>query len=770
MSEFLNTVYSKKTFNRKYEKKPGFLEGKDLPPIDWSSKDDVSRLFPAWKRVSLTMTEKEISDGRQVNVEGFTLKTPYGDRELFTNTVLAIENRKRAAVYGTNGSGKTSIFNAISSGEVRGFPKHLHVHHMKELGLDPIADAVSVIDTVMCSHELRRTLDVCNKVLTAAIAAAGEDGVEVAAEKLAGLQANLAFVQDEMKTIRFAKGKENAERMLRVLGFDEVGFVAPLSSLSGGLRMRVALASAFFIDPQVLLLDEPTNHLDMPSVLWLENKLRAYQGAFLLVTHDRTLLENVVTSVMLLQDQKIHYHNMDFKKFEQHKVDMDVSREKKIDRFMTMNKNVDPSQPMYRTKVKYDTWLKKRQLRKVLLQGKFKFKDAKPLDPEYPGQPPKELSLIEVKDVRFSYGPDRGLPFIFDNPVSYKITMGTRVGMMGPNGAGKSTFLKLITGKIHATTGEIKTNPKFKLAYFGQHSTKELKMDMTPIEFMQASFRKANVGELKQHLEKTSIDDGTQNTRMKNLSYSQRSCVIFAKLTFVPPHLLIMDEPTNFLDIDSVDSLISAANSFQGALVCVTHNRDFLKKTAKTYVSIVPGQFKEFETFKDAERATYSFISALEQGLAVDAKTAIQNNRGGGAVHTEEYLKESAAARKKQQMAEAKKQKLIADALAAEEAKAAEKAAKAAAKKALVKLDWKKDDICFCVPKGKKEWVQGTVLRNNKALGVTVKVGGKNVMFKPKKLRVKNPDAGGNSAPAKAKPAGKKKPNNKGGRGRGRGR
>ncbi len=110
-----------------------------------------------------------------------------------------------------------------------------------------------------------------------------------------------------------------ATGMLRVLGFDETGFVAPLSSLSGGLRMRVALASAFFIEADMLLLDEPTNHLDMPSVLWLENKLRGYKGSFVLVTHDRTLLENVVTSVMLIQDLTLEYFNCDFKEFEKRK-------------------------------------------------------------------------------------------------------------------------------------------------------------------------------------------------------------------------------------------------------------------------------------------------------------------------------------------------------------------------------------------------------------------------------------------------------------------
>jgi ATP-binding cassette subfamily F protein 2 len=220
--------------------------------------------------------------------------------------------------------------------------------------------------------------------------------------------------------------------------------------------------------------------------------------------------------------------------------------------------------------------------------------------------------------------------------------MGTRVGVMGPNGAGKSALLKLLTGKIFPTTGTITTNTDFVLAYFGQHSTKQLNMDESAIELMTRSFPDANVGEIKSHLERISVDTGTQKKRIVGLSFSQRSCVIFAKLNFLPPHLLIKDEPTNFLDLDSVDSLILAANKFAdagSALITVTHNRDFLKRTSNNFLSITPGAFLEYESVKDAERATYSFTAALERGEEVDHKTAIQDIRGGGAIHTEEYLR-----------------------------------------------------------------------------------------------------------------------------------
>jgi energy-coupling factor transporter ATP-binding protein EcfA2 len=196
--------------------------------------------------------------------------------------------------------------------------------------------------------------------------------------------------------------------------------------------------------------------------------------------------------------------------------------------------------------------------------------------------------------------------------------------------------LKLLTKKLVPTEGTFSENPNFVLAYFGQHSTAELQMDLTPVEFMESQFPKTNLGVLRNHLAKAGVMGGVESTRMQNLSYSQRSCVIFAKLTFICPHLLIMDEPTNFLDIESVDSLIAAANKFPGALLVVTHSRQFLRKCAKSFLSVTPGQFLEFADMKEAESATYTFIQELESGVKIDASALAA---GGGSLHTNDKPK-----------------------------------------------------------------------------------------------------------------------------------
>jgi len=700
-------------FDRAYEKTYGPLSPKDFPPIDWTSRSDIEALFPPYKRAQLARNSKDASFGNGVELD-LDLKSPFGDKILFDNTKLKIEAAKRAAVFGINGSGKTCLFEAIATNELRDFPEHIHVHHMKEPEHNEQADALSVIDAVLCSHKFRRVLLPIEVKLRELLAEKPDADVR---EKL---KANLAYVEQNLNGISSGTAVKRAQAMLRVLGFDETGELAPVSSLSGGLRMRVALASAFFIEPQLLLLDEPTNHLDLPSVLWLENRLRGYKGSFLLVTHDRRLLENVVTSVILIQDQKLEYFTCGFAAFEKRKEQMDKDRERMVDQFMRKNRNINPSSHVYPRYKGYLDWQTARIERRKLMADKFSFRKPPSLELTPGATCQDEVSLIKVKDLRFSYDPEAGLPYIFDNPVSYEVKMNTRVGIMGPNGAGKSTFLKLITGKLQPTSGSITINPQFKLAYFGQHSTKELKLDMCPKEFMEKSFPDANPGNLAIHLERTSINYDLAQTAMSNLSFSQRSCVIFAKLTFRSPHLLILDEPTNFLDLDSVDSLINATTKFTGGLIVVTHNRDFLSRCAQHFVSIIPGAFLEFGDMKTAERATYSFISALEEGRDIDVKKAIQQNRGGGAAHTDEEQ----AARRQMLDAQLAEAKALQDAEAVEkrlaEEKAAAREANRKAKVAAQRLDWAEGESVWVNAKGR--WQQGTVTRNAPGVGVTVKL------------------------------------------------
>jgi len=582
-------------------------EGDPIPwdEVDWSKKDEMLTLFPQHEQQKIALARaKNVS--KTVDVH-FSMKQPMSTNYLLSDAHLFLEPGKRICLVGDASCGKSTLLEEIAAARIKDFPKHLHVHHCQEL--HNTAVDISVIDAVVLAHEFRNILLKCQKTLKEKIAA------ETEKEKKEGMTSNLEFVEFNLTKIKSEDAYVRASKMLRVLGFDEVGQRKSTNSLSGGLRMRVALCAAFFIEADLLLLDEPTNHLDFPSVLWLENRLRSYRGSYLLISHDRDLLENVCTSVIHFTEKKLVNHNLSFAEFEKKRAILEKKRETEIEKFLLANRNVDPSTPKAKEKAEKMAWRDAYQAKMILYAGKFTFPDARELEKQ-PGDPedPKEISLINIKQVRFSYDEKKGLPFIFDTPIDFNVTCATRCGVMGPNGAGKSTLLKLLTKRLIPVSGTITQHPTATIAYFAQHHAAELNMEQTPIDYMIGVFPDEKPGLLRMHLAKVGISGPMAETRMKSLSHGQRSCVIFAKITYVCPHLLIMDEPTNFLDLESVDSLIAATNKYSGALLLVSHNRGFLKKCARQYLSVVPGQFNIYDDLKSCERATYSFIAELEDG------------------------------------------------------------------------------------------------------------------------------------------------------------
>jgi ATPase subunit of ABC transporter with duplicated ATPase domains len=602
--------------------------------VDWTSKPSVQTVFPNYMRELLSFKK---APSKAVNIELFSMKTPFGDRHLLKDTDLILEANKRQALFGANATGKSLLFRNMNEGKIKDFPKHMLIHHCKEFENHELAD--TVLNTIVTAHPFRKVLLQCKEKLTTEIAANADN-----ADKAALLKENLNYVEFQLKTIGAYNTEERAIKMLRVLGFDEFGQKKLVSELSGGLRMRVALCVAFIIEPDLLLLDEPTNHLDFPSVLWLENRLRGYKSSFLLVSHDRELLNNVCTAVLLLEDLQIKYYNCGFKEFEKKKAAEDKKKYEEIEKFLLKNQNVDPSTFLGRQKHDKKQWSEQYHAKQIALQGKFTFPAAVPLaNPE--NLPLTDISLLRVEQVRFSYKPETNV-FIFNDPIDFNVTASTRCGVMGPNGAGKSTLLKILTEQHQPTGGKLYKHPNFVMAYFGQYSTHELDLTKTPAEWMGVQFPGELAGGLRQHLAKTSVVGAVQDTRMEALSFSQKSCIVFAKLTYRCPHLLILDEPTNFLDLESVDSLIAACNKYAGALLLVSHNRDFLKKCAKQFLSVVPGKFNLFSgdsAMKDAERSTYTFIAEMEDGGMVSAQDLVKQNAGGASVHSSQDLREKKA-------------------------------------------------------------------------------------------------------------------------------
>jgi len=593
---------------------------------DWTKRESIITNWPRYIQEQIAMARaKNLS--KTVDIEPFDLKIPLTTEYLLRDTRLLLEPNKRHCLYGPHACGKSTLLVAMASGTIKGFPLHMHVHHCEEIEHKP--DAESVIDTVVHAHEFRNVLLRCKAKVEELLAG------EPSADDKTALKENLEHIEFQLNKVGSATAYDRAAKMLRVLGFDEVGQKKSTNDLSGGLRMRVALCAAFFVEADLLLLDEPTNHLDFPSLLWLENRLRGYRGSFLIISHDRDLLENVCTSVIHIADKRLAYHSMGFVAFEKKIAQLDKKRSDEAEKFIKMNRNVDFSSPKAKEKKEKQDYLEAYTARQILLAGKFTFPaiDPLPAQNDAAGNPieASQLPIIDMKDVTFSYNVEKGLPFIFKDPTSITINASTRLGVMGPNGAGKSTLLQLLTNRIKPVTGTVTTNQAAKIAYFAQHHIQELNLEQTAVEYMVKQFPEVeNSAFLRKHLAKVGISGTIADTRMTALSSGMRSCVIFAKITYRCPHLLIMDEPTNFLDLDSLDSLIAATNKYTGALLLVSHNRRFLLKCAKQYLSVVPGQFNMYNDLKMCEKATYSFIEELEAGGKVGG-SALEKKAPSGA-------------------------------------------------------------------------------------------------------------------------------------------
>lgn len=620
------------------EKKKAAKRAQLMAELDWTDLEQIHRVLPVHIQ-NLRIAEQSGEAKtlrRDVNLE-IDLQVPLSTEYLLDETDLIIPQRAKMALMGDVRSGKSTLFRAIANNEFKGFPNHLQVHHMKEIEVSP--DAESLLDTVVHANTHLMSLRACREQLTARLN--GDGHPEPTEEQAAAYTTNLAWVNNKLKEMQSNDAEEEAAKSLRVLGFDDVAQQKSTNSLSGGLRMRVALCAAFFVKADILLLDEPTNHLDFPSLLWLENRLRTYSHSFVIVCHDREILNNCCNCVTTVnaEDKTLKLWEMGFPVYEKERAKAEKKFANEVDRFLSRNRNVDMSSPAAAMVKKKREWLENYQRKLVMRAGQFTFPKPQPVLPDNEQKDmvigtdieQKDVSVIKVTDVRFSYDPVT-LPFIFDTPISIDIKMSTRMGVMGPNGAGKSTFLKLITGRLNPVSGNISTNGNATIAYFAQHHSAEMDLNTTPMDFMTSSFPEEKIGQLRSHLSKVGCVGVMTDTRMTSLSQGMRSCISFAKITYKCPSLLIMDEPTNFLDIETVDALIAATNKYRGALLLVSHSRLFLERCASSYLSIVPGQFNIYPNLKACEAATYTFIAEMENGGKVKMGASQMAKHGANAV------------------------------------------------------------------------------------------------------------------------------------------
>jgi len=396
----------------------------------------------------------------------------------------------------------------------------------------------------------------------------------------------LEKVYEELRAIGADAAEGKARKILSGLGFVGDMMERPTKNFSGGWRMRVSLARALFIEPTLLMLDEPTNHLDLNAVIWLDDYLRAWKKTLLIVSHDQDFLDYVCDGIILVHDKKLKNFKGNYTSFKsQHK--SDVSKHKRD--YDQQQRRIKEEKKKGQSSKKADAKVAKAAKAKREPKNKKKKGQAQMQDDgddeggdsgllekykDYivkfhfptPGDIPPPV--LGMHDVTFRYAPETDPLF---EHVEFGIDMDSRVAIVGNNGVGKSTFLNLLIQDLEPTKGEVRKNPRVRIGFFSQHSAEALGSDESPVDYLRREFD-LDMQDARKTLGQYALDKKAHTIPLKQLSGGQKARVAFAAVALREPDVLILDEPTNNLDIESIQALIDSINSFEGAVIIVSHD------------------------------------------------------------------------------------------------------------------------------------------------------------------------------------------------------
>lgn len=537
-------------------------------------------------------------------------------RLLFEKATAGLPERKRIGLVGRNGTGKSTLFRLIM-GDISPDEGGIQMPNRARIGgvaQEAPGGQETLLEWVLMADKER-----------AALLAEAEEATDP--NRIAEIHLRLTDIDAHSAPAR-------AGRILAGLGFDEVTQNEPCGALSGGWRMRVALAAALFEGPDILLLDEPTNYLDFEGAAWLESFLQAYPGTVLVASHDRELLNNAVTHILHLSNMKLTLYTGGYDQFEEarrEKQRLDLKLIKKQDEH---RRHLEAFVSRFRYKA---TKARQAQSRIKMLEK------MQPIAAEIDGRvapfhlpgPEKALGdpLIRLEGAAAGYTADT--PVL--SGLDLRIDCDDRIGLLGANGNGKSTFAKLLVGALEPMAGRLQSSKKLVVGYFAQHQLDELNPQGSAYDHFAPLLEDKTEAQKRAKLGQYGFTARIVDTAAKNLSGGEKARLLFALATFCEPHILILDEPTNHLDVDSREALIHALNDYEGAVILISHDRHLLETCADRLWIVRDGSVSPF----DGDVAAYSAECLAERGVKTKEKSA----GGGSKANRKQERKEKAAAR-----------------------------------------------------------------------------------------------------------------------------
>lgn len=496
-----------------------------------------------------------------------------GGVPLLQNVNLQVFVNQRIGLVGKNGCGKSTLFRLIR-GEIKPESGEVAMQSGKTIAFVEQEIATSEQPAI----EFVLDGDVELRQLERILAQENHDAVWFDA-------------QHRFEAIGGYVVKARAAQLLNGLGFANETLERPVSSFSGGWRMRLNLVRALMHRADLLLLDEPTNHLDLEAILWLEQYLARYPGSLLLVSHDREFLNACVNRIAHVHDQTIDSYAGDYDDFERARL---VKIEQQNQAFNQQQAKVAHLEDFVRRFRAQATKAKQAQSRIKALERITRIAPAHvanghfELEIEAPERGPD--LLLRAEKMGFSYGEKS----LFKN-INLALRAGARIALLGPNGAGKSTLIKLLVGELAPTLGTLELTPDIRIGYFAQHQLENLDSSATPLQHMERLAPKEKTLALRSFLGRFGLAGDSEDRPVASFSGGEKSRLALALLAWQKPHLLLLDEPTNHLDLDMRDALTIALEEYTGAVVIVSHDRSLIRAVADELWLVAEGEAKLFD-------------------------------------------------------------------------------------------------------------------------------------------------------------------------------
>ena len=503
-----------------------------------------------------------------------------GRQIVFIEASAGLQKGEKVGLVGPNGAGKTTLFRLMTGQEE---PDEGQVASERGITIGYFSQDVGEMSGRSTVSEV---MD-------------GAGPVSIVAAELKALEADLADPDkaDEMDSIIERYGEVQARfeeldgyalegrayEVLAGLGFSQEMMDGDVGKLSGGWKMRVALARILLMRPNVMLLDEPSNHLDLESLIWLEDFLKGYDGALMMTSHDRAFMNRIVTKVIEIDGGALTTYSGDYEFYAQQRALNETQQQAQFER----------QQAMLAKEIKFIERFKARASHAAQVQSR-----VKKLDKIERIEPPKRRQTVAfdfqpaprsgddvaiLKGVRKSYGSRT----IYEG-LDFSIRRKERWCVMGVNGAGKSTLLKLVTGTAKPDGGSVTVGASIKLGYFAQHAMDLLDGDLTVFEDLDASFPQAGQGSLRALAGAFGFSGDDVEKRCRVLSGGEKARLVMAKMLYDPPNFLVLDEPTNHLDIATKEMLITALSAYEGTMLFVSHDRHFLAALSNRLLELTP--------------------------------------------------------------------------------------------------------------------------------------------------------------------------------------